>query len=103
MTSQQLSKKVRTLELELTALKKRVKQETQELKAMASFAFGKIVFCDLAGSEVQRNFVKISGEYVETGQEDKQTKEHLQQAISINKSLSALAGCLRGLNDAKAT
>merc|ERR550534_3568958 len=81
------------------------KAEAKEVKrlreAVAPFAGGKMLLCDLAGAEIGTDIVKIGGEFVSSGQLAKQTKEEHKEAIEINKSLSALAGCLKDLNAGK--
>lgn len=81
----------------------KVNAEIKRLSTMdaAPFALGRLVFCDLAGAEVGSGVVKIGDEFVETGQRQKQTAESRREAIEINKSLAALAACLRDLNKRK--
>lgn len=92
----------RSLEIRFAEAQKAEAKEVERLReAVAPFAGGKMLLCDLAGAEIGSDIVKIGGEFVSSGQLAKQTKEDRREAIEINKSLSALAGCLKDLNSRK--
>merc|ERR1712038_1017396 len=65
---------------ELQKMKRNLDKYVEGLRSSCDFSMGKLLFCDLAGSEVSRGSVKINGKFFANEQLGKQTKEHLDEA-----------------------